>query len=140
MPVPELQQDRFNPVIAANLATNRWLVSAVIYFVIGVALGIVMGITGDHRIYGAHAHINMLGWVSMALFAFIYRAFPAAAVSRLAKAHFWIYSLSLPPMMIGLALMLRGHHQFEPMVAIFSLAIFASVVLFAINILRQPRG
>ena len=137
---PELQQDRFNPVVAANLATNRWLVSAVIYFVIAVGLGIFMGASGDHRLSGMHAHLNLLGWVSMALIGFIYRAWPAAAVSRLAKTQFWIYSIALPPMMIALGFKLLGHHEADPVLGITSMAMGVSALLFAINILRQPRG
>ena len=40
--------------------------TAIIFLIIGIAAGIHMSISGDHSVTGAHAHINLLGWVSMA--------------------------------------------------------------------------
>ena len=34
----------------------------------GMALGISMGITQDFTLSPAHAHLNLLGWVTMALY------------------------------------------------------------------------
>ena len=37
-----------------------------------------------------HAHLNLVGWVSMALYALVYRQWPAAGQNRLALIHFWV--------------------------------------------------
>lgn len=57
-----------------------WLKVAVVYLVIGVGLGIAMGVSGNHTQFPTHAHINLLGWVSLALIGLIYRQFPHIAV------------------------------------------------------------
>jgi hypothetical protein len=57
--------------------------AAVIYALAGMALGIVMGASGDHSLAPLPAHINLLGWASLALFGvsvlLVGRASPAAA-------------------------------------------------------------
>ena len=55
---------------------------------LGVALGIWMGMTQQFGQAHVHAHINLIGWASMALFGLVYKAYPQLAAKRLAKAHF----------------------------------------------------
>ena len=45
---------------------------AIFQALIGMGLGIFMGITGDYTLAPAHAHNNLLGWVSMAIFGLYY--------------------------------------------------------------------
>jgi len=42
--------------------------AAVLLVVAGMIWGIVMAISGDHAAMPAHAHLNLLGWVSLFLF------------------------------------------------------------------------
>jgi hypothetical protein len=42
--------------------------AAVLMVVAGMIWGIVMAISDDHRALPAHAHLNLLGWVSLFLF------------------------------------------------------------------------
>jgi hypothetical protein len=53
----------------------------------GVVLGVVMGATHDFQLSPVHAHVNLVGWASLALFGLTYRAYPAMGHSRLAKVH-----------------------------------------------------
>ncbi|MFZ5722528.1 MAG: cytochrome-c oxidase [Pseudomonadota bacterium] len=132
-------QQRFNPETAAVVAANRWLRVAVVYFAVAVGIGVFMGATHDHRLMPVHAHLNLLGWVSLALIGFCYRAFPAAATSRLAKTQFWLHNLALPPMMVALGyFMLTGNQGVEPVMATTSILVMASVLMFTWNVLRQP--
>src|SRR5438477_251820 len=70
-----------------------FLRTAVVYAIAGMALGIFMAISEDHSQMPTHAHMNLLGWVSMALYAAVYRLWPEAARSPLAPWHFWIANL-----------------------------------------------
>lgn len=67
---------------------KTFLKIAASYFTAGVLLGMTMGIIQDFRLASVHAHFNLLGWVSMALFGVIYHFYPHAAETRLAKTHF----------------------------------------------------
>jgi cbb3-type cytochrome oxidase subunit 1 len=114
----------------------RFLRIAAVYFFIAVALGLYMGITQKFTATPVHAHLNLLGWVSMALFGLIYRAWPAAGQTMLARWHFWIHNLGLPVFMVSLFLMLEGNLAAAPGVEIAATVIVIATALFAVNLWR----
>ena len=57
---------------------------AVLFVIAGMAMGIGMAATHNHSIMPAHAHLNLLGWVSLFLFGIYYKLHPALEESRLA--------------------------------------------------------
>jgi hypothetical protein len=111
--------------------SNWFFRLAVLYLIAGVTLGIVMAASNDHSMFPLHAHINLLGWVSMMLFAFFYRAVPAAAESKLAKAHFWIYVPAHFVQMLMLGALLHGNAAVEPALAVASILVAVAIVCFA---------
>lgn len=117
-----------------------WIKIAVVYFVIGVGWGMYMGASGDFTLVPVHAHLNLLGWVSLTLIGLIYRQFPELAGTLLARVQFWLHNVGLPLLMLLLGAMLRGNRALEPWVGAASAVVGLSVLLFAINILRVPRG
>lgn len=125
---PQAEPDRF---------VGRWIGIATLYFIGAVALGVAMAATHDFRLKGLHVHLNMLGWVSMVLMGLIYRAFPTAAASRLARWQFGLYQAALPVMLVGLAGILLGHPAFEPVVGIGSVAVLVAVALFGLAVARR---
>lgn len=94
-------------------------------------MGLHMGISGDHSPFPAHAHLNLLGWVSSAIFAIYYALNPAKAEGRLAMWQFAVYTLGIIVMIPALYFMVLGNTALEPLVAIGSLIVFAGVLLFA---------
>jgi len=120
----------------SHSAGVEWLKIAVVYFVIGVGLGIAMGVSGNHSQFPTHAHINLLGWVSLALIGLIYRQFPDIANNKLATILCWLHNLALPVTMLALVGVLRGNAALEPVAGVGSSVIGVSVVLFAVNVLR----
>jgi hypothetical protein len=65
--------------------------------IVGVSLGMWMGINKDFTLAPVHAHLNLLGWASLALFGLTYSAHPELGRSRLAAAHF---ALAAPSAML----------------------------------------
>jgi cbb3-type cytochrome oxidase subunit 1 len=116
--------------------STRFLRIAVVYFVVAITLGLYMGITEKFTQVPVHAHLNLLGWVSMALFGLIYHAYPAAAQTKLATWHFWIHNLSLPVFMALLFAMLAGNPALGPAVGLSATVTQIGVVLFAVNLWR----
>lgn len=116
---------------------NRFLRLAVLYALIGVTLGIVMAAKHDFTFMPVHAHLNLLGWVSMALFGLWYRSAPAAGETRLAKVHFWLHNGALPVQMITLAMFMQGNASVEPVLGLASVAIGIGFVCFAINLWKH---
>ena len=123
----------FRPTPSALL---RW---ALLYLLTGIALGIYMSASQDYAIMPVHAHVNLLGWASLALAALIYKAYPAAGASPLARVHFWAQIPSLPILLGALYAYLRGNAAVEPLLAIGSSVVAIGALALAINVFRNVR-
>lgn len=113
--------------------------SAILFLIVGIGIGIHMSISQNHNVIGAHAHINLLGWVTSALFGGYYALNPAKAAGRLPMIHYVVYTLGVATMGASLYLLLQGNTGVEPIVAVSSLVTFAGVLLFA-WIVWMPAG
>lgn len=107
---------------------------ATVYFVLGVSLGVVMGISQNFVQHPTHAHLNLLGWASLALIALVYRAWPEIARGPLPIAHFWLHNLGLPVAMVALFAELRGHPAMAPVLATSAVVIALGILCFVINV------
>ncbi|MER8875596.1 hypothetical protein [Mesorhizobium sp. M0684] len=103
--------------------------TAIIFLILGIAAGLQMAISGDHGAFPAHAHINLLGWVTSAIFGGYYALNPAKAARRSAMIHYGVYNLGLVVMLP--ALYLQGNPALEPIVATGSMIVAAAVLIFA---------
>lgn len=106
------------------------LVTASLYALAGMALGIYMGITHDHTLSPAHAHINLVGWVTMALFGLYYHAVPAAAQSMLAKIQVGVATIGVLLLGPGIGLAVMGITEGPAIIG--SLVTIASMLLFVV--------
>lgn len=84
-----------------------FLLLATLLLLGGAGLGIEMGMSEDFRLTPVHAHLNLAGWASLALFGLVYRVYPQLAQTRLAPFHFFVSASSaiLLPIGIGLAVL-----------------------------------
>ncbi len=119
---------------------TRCLKLAGLYLLIGMTMGIAMGATERFALAPAHAHVDLLGWVTLAVAAVVFSIWPQTATTRLARAFFWIYNLALPPSMLALSLVLLGESQWAPVLVAGQLAIYVAAVIFVVNILVILRG
>ena len=111
--------------------------SAVIYVTCGMLFGIWMSASQDHGLASAHAHLNLVGWVTMALFGIYYHLVPAAAESRLATLHFAVATLGVWLMVPGIVLAIQG--RTEILAILGSFATLASMLLFLVTVLRSQQ-
>src|SRR5579872_940026 len=114
-----------------------FLLLATLLLLCGAVLGIRMGASEDFTLTPVHAHLNLAGWASLALFGLVYRAYPELAQRRIAPFHFIVSATGsvLLPIGIGLAV-LKG----EPTLAIIaSLLFLLGVILFFIQLLTLVR-
>ncbi|SES10817.1 cytochrome-c oxidase [Psychrobacillus sp. OK032] len=119
----------------------RFIKISVVYFVIGVLLGLYMSMAHDYALTGVHVHVNLLGWASFALAGFIYHLFPSTSSNMYAKLHFWSANIGLPLMMIALTvLILNGAEVATVFIAIGGVLVVFSVIMFAINVLANVRA
>lgn len=90
--------------------------ACIIYSIIGFSWGAIMGGVPafrhfvDYSAHGrlitlAHGHVNLLGWVEMAIFAALYYVVPTVTRRsiyslRLVKIHFWMHNFGLIGMVV----------------------------------------
>lgn len=115
----------------------RFLQIAVVYLVAGSALGIGMGLSGNHQLFPAHAHINLVGWVSFALYGLIYRQFPAAAASPLARWHFWLANAGALVLVIGITGINSGNENFVPLAGTGAVITLLGALVFGWILFRR---
>ena len=110
---------------------------APIYVLIGMGFGIFMGATNDFTLAPAHAHLNLIGWVTMALYGTFY-ALAKNASQRLAWLVFWLNNVAITIMFPSLAMVLKQGDKsmfILPLVVSEFLA-FGAMACFAISVWR----
>jgi hypothetical protein len=119
--------------------TDRiFILSGAFCAVVGLSIGLWMVAVNDYSYRPIHAHINVLGWVTLAIYGIVYRIYPAMKASRLAFIHLLCSVSGVIFMILGWLMFLENILVGSmTLVVIFrggaSLAI-AGVVLFMINL------
>ena len=113
---------------------------AVLCVIAGMAWGLHMAISDDHSAFPAHAHLNLVGWVSLFLIGIYYRLHPALERARSAHLQVWSWLVGTVVMAIGVGLVHTGTAAGEPLAAGGSLIVFASALLFAWLLFRTERA
>lgn len=106
--------------------------SGVVYVIVGIALGIWMGAAQDFTLAPVHAHLNLLGFVSMCLMGVFYHLTPAAAGRLLARVHYGLATLGLWLMVPGIAITVTGGG--ETLAIAGSVLTVAAMVTFLVNL------
>lgn len=85
-----------------------FMVAGILSVLIGMVWGLQMASSKDHTMAPAHAHLNLIGFVSFSIFAFYYHAVPAAAEGLLPKLHFGLAVVGLLLVVPGISMSIRG--------------------------------
>ncbi|MDE4173008.1 hypothetical protein PXK01_02520 [Phaeobacter sp. PT47_59] len=119
--------------------SSAFFLIAVISALGGMAWGIHMAASGDHGLSPAHGHLNLIGWVSFAIFGFFYHLVPNAAEGVLPKLHFGLSVAGLGVIIPGIAMAISG--QNDVLAKLGSVLTLAGMVVFLIVVLRaRTRG
>lgn len=120
-----------------QVISTRLLRIAVLYSLFGIGLGIVMAASMNFTNRGIHVHANLVGWVSMAVMALIYRMIPSMETSVLAKVQFWAHNIGLPIMLVGIYGVVNNLPFGAPCAGIGSVVVAVAFVSFAINVWKN---
>lgn len=69
---------------------------------IGMGFGIWMGIKQNFTFVDAHAHWNMLGFVTATLYGLVHKNHPALGRSKLAWPQFWLHAAGVVVFVAGI--------------------------------------
>lgn len=115
-----------------------FFLAAVLCVTGGMIWGLQMAASNDHTMVGAHAHLNLEGWATMALIGLYYRVTPRAAQGWLSRVH---AALAIPGVLVsvpGIAIASTGG---SPGIAIAgSFLTFGSMAVFLFTVVRYGFG
>ena len=124
---------------------NICLVAAALMALTGMAMGIYMGTMQDFTLAPAHAHLNLVGWVTMAIYGLYHRS-KLGAAGRLRWVQAILGGLGAPAMAGGLALLLTSsagseiHGRGEALVIVGSVLAMLSMLMFGVIVGRDLIG
>ncbi|MBR9764568.1 MAG: hypothetical protein GYB53_13825 [Rhodobacteraceae bacterium] len=100
----------------------------------GMAWGIQMSASGNHLMSPAHAHLNLLGWVSLAIFVTFYHLVPRAAEGILPRIHLGLAVAGIVVIVPGIVQALNQTGEtlakLGSVLTILSMLVFTYTVLF----------
>jgi len=113
---------------------DRYFVgTGIVLALVGMAMGIAMGVAQDFTYTPVHAHINLVGWVTLVVFGFAYRL-ELARSDMWAVVHYVIAAIGAVIFPIGIYLSMA--RQQEVMVTVGAVLTISSMLLFLVNFLR----
>lgn len=121
--------------------TIMFIKSSLIYFAIAALVGLDITFMPEHlgAMMPMHAHLMLLGWISMMIFGVAYHILPRFSASplyseKIANAQFYLAHIGLIGMSISFAM--RSYVDAGAMLlVVFSIIEAVSVLMFAFNML-----
>ena len=74
---------------------------ALVLLLVGELLGFYMGMMSDLKLRSLHVTIVLVGFVTLSLFGFMFRLWPAMKTGALAAAQFWLGVVGVLGIVIG---------------------------------------
>ena len=114
--------------------------AATLLAIAGMIWGIVMAASGDHSAMPAHAHLNLLGWVSLFLFGIFYHLHPAVDHSRAAIVQVSVWIAATVVLTIGVALIYAGQNVGEAIATAGAVVVLTDMLLFGWLVIRREHA
>ena len=110
----------------------------VIYVLCGMMWGMQMGASEDLAMAPAHAHLNLLGWVTMALYGTFYTLTRETLSVRLAWINFIVSALGVAVLIPSLALYLRSNSaSYIPVMLVGEVLTVGGMLIFGVSVARE---
>ncbi len=110
---------------------------AVLFAITGLILGVGMAASHNHALAPVHAHINLIGWVSLFLIGLFYERRPQLDKSASARWQVIIYTVGAVVVNASLAAVLLGNAGAEPGAAAGSFVVLGAMLWFGWLVFRN---
>ena len=105
---------------------------------VGMTLGMQMGGSGDFTLMPAHAHLNLLGWVTMSIYGAFYALTRETLSEKLAWTNFGLSAAGVIVMIPFLAMMLSsGNEALEVYVALGGGISMLGLLVFIVSVVKE---
>src|SRR6476659_9123315 len=116
-----------------------FFMTGALFLLIGMCWGMAMATTENFVLAPAHAHLNLLGWVTMAIYGTFYALTHASLSPKLAWTNFALAAGGVAVMIPSLALYLGGGRdvKYAPGIVVGELLTVLSLLVFALSVYRE---
>ena len=105
---------------------------------VGMIWGMIMGATEDVALAPAHAHLNLLGWVTMGLYGTFYALTRQTMSEKLAWTNFIVSGLGVVVLIPTLAIYLKSNNQaLIPGLLVGEILTVSGLVIFGVSAARE---
>ncbi len=121
---------------------RKYVLTALGYGVLGMALGVYMGISQNHAQHVTHAHILLLGMVVSFIYAIIHKLWITDGTTTLSRVQYYCHQVGILVMFIGLFCFYQGllpGEKIGPVLSLASVVVFAGVVLMKVLFIKSTR-
>lgn len=118
---------------------RRFLVWALSFAAVGLALGIYMGASGNHGELVTHAHILLIGFVLSFVYGIIHRLWLESPGRVVANAQFYVHQAAAVAISVGLFLLYGGimsESKLAPLMAAASVSVLLGMALMIYMVVR----
>ena len=119
--------------------SRRYLVWALCYAAIGMALGIYMAASHNHGQLVTHAHVLLVGFMLSLVYGIIHRLWLEAPRRGLAVTQFALHQVAAILLLVGLFLLYGGRASEEtlaPLLGVGSVGVLLGMLLMLYMVLR----
>jgi hypothetical protein len=103
----------------------------------GMVWGVLMAASNDHSMMPAHAHLNLMGWATLALMGTFYAL--SGRSDRLGWANYWLSTLSVVVSIPALAMLLGGNAAAEKFAIAGSVLAIVGMLAFLMSVAAHWR-
>ena len=115
-----------------------FFMTGAVCLLIGMCWGMGMAITENFTLAPAHAHLNLLGWVTMSIYGGFYALTRQTMSSRLAWINYGCATLGVAIMIPTLAVFLStGNQALGPVIGLGGLLNIIALLTFSISAFRE---
>ena len=121
---------------------RRFVLTSLIYAILGLALGIFMAASKDHGHLVTHAHILLIGFVVSFIYGLCHKLWLNNLISKLSLIQFYIHQVGTLGVVIGLFLYYGNFVSLEiidPYLALFSITVFIGMILMTVLFIQSSK-
>jgi hypothetical protein len=121
---------------------RKFIITAFVYAIVGMSLGIFMAASKNHIQFVTHAHILLAGFVVSFIYALTHKLWLDNSSGLLSKIKFYVHQVGIFLMSLGLFLLYGGivaAETIDPMLAFSSFAVLAGMILMVLLFFKSSR-
>lgn len=145
--MPRLKIENSNGRLLMDRFARYFVVCSLVYLLFGSTLGVSMVLFSkewsgiEYYIIPSHAHLNLVGWVSMMIFGVLYHILPRFSgrslySQRLAWIHFWCSQIGLVGTVLFFFLNRLQEGRWRMGLMASGIFLFFSIVVFVFNMFK----